>query len=596
MRGQLAHPWTADYDKRTVTVHENVRAATSLTGDGRRGLPLAWADADLLLLSAASRSAGGPDVPGDVAIFEAQGPGYVAFETAVRQLATLVAASVIRMEPQTGAARPLTGPLVIRHLARSPDGRRLFIEHTTAEDDPDDRLDWTGLVIDVSGGGTSPAAAGARWVTGRPGLLSWRENVRGGTRVHLGGPSVAVSLLIRHPPSDGPLAWWAVWHRGAPLVISHHRAGLRLTGTDHERVMPLPAELARFGEIASVPVAGQGPDRLVLGCVDVEGRPGIAVVDLAEPAVTVLWAPRGPDAGFGEPWPADLGDAVELLVGDHDGVRRYEVEGADLRPRSPLPGIGPMTRRGHDQRPLRLFAVRAGGHPSTLTFRGVEMPGHANGPAPALLWIRAADADSRRSAQDGERYDDLMGGAYPVGILDLPLRWPGDVALESLHDQITTVVTDALDVLQKRCGIGPVVVGGHSFGATLALYALAHLPGLSAGIAHSGCYNRTLTPTGFQYERRPYWAVPDVYEAFSALLFADRIKHPVLIVHGAEDTNPATTPDQAVDLYRGIVATGGHARLVLLPGEGHSFRYRESRRALLREHREWLRRWDSDAT
>jgi dipeptidyl aminopeptidase/acylaminoacyl peptidase len=72
----------------------------------------------------------------------------------------------------------------------------------------------------------------------------------------------------------------------------------------------------------------------------------------------------------------------------------------------------------------------------------------------------------------------------------------------------------------------------------------------------------------------------------------------VLIAHGLEDANPATHPDQAAELYRGIVATGGTARLVLLPREEHSFRYRETHRRLALLHRDWLQRaatarWDA---
>jgi dipeptidyl aminopeptidase/acylaminoacyl peptidase len=123
-----------------------------------------------------------------------------------------------------------------------------------------------------------------------------------------------------------------------------------------------------------------------------------------------------------------------------------------------------------------------------------------------------------------------------------------------------------------------------------------HVAELRGTIVHSGCYNRTLTVDGFQYERRSYWAVPDVYHAFSPLLFADRLDRPVLIVHGTDDPNPPTQPEQAVDLYRAIVATGGHARLVLLPHEGHAFLFQESHQALVREHARWLRRCGGGGT
>jgi dienelactone hydrolase len=211
--------------------------------------------------------------------------------------------------------------------------------------------------------------------------------------------------------------------------------------------------------------------------------------------------------------------------------------------------------------------------------------------AATLLWIRAC-----RGPLDAGRPvpAPLPDSGTPTAILDLPLHWPADATLALLHGQIVAAVqaaTEALDADQIRGARGrSIVVGGHSFGATLALYALAHVRGLAGAIAHSGCYNRTHTPFGFQYERRRYWDVPDIYTAFSALSFADRIRAPVLIVHGLEDANPATHPDQAADLYRAIVGTSGTARLILLPREEHNFRYRETHARLAGIHREWLER------
>jgi pimeloyl-ACP methyl ester carboxylesterase len=203
--------------------------------------------------------------------------------------------------------------------------------------------------------------------------------------------------------------------------------------------------------------------------------------------------------------------------------------------------------------------------------------------APLVLWIR--DAGSGQVP---------VGTGSTIAVLDLTLDWPADADDAMLGRQVVTAVRSALVVAGSEYSDfhnGAVVVGGHSFGATLALFALAHLPELSAAIAHSGCYNRTLTPTGFQHEKRDYWTARDVYEAFSAFHFANALDRPLLIVHGAEDMNPATTPDQAVDFYRCIVAAGGRARLVVLPHEGHTFRYREVCEALAAEHRSWLNQW-----
>lgn len=256
-----------------------------------------------------------------------------------------------------------------------------------------------------------------------------------------------------------------------------------------------------------------------------------------------------------------------------------------LHPLPPAPPPVPPTapRRAAASRTPAPEAVRrttrtlaTGYAEAGLTF----LPG---GTGPLLLWIRAL---RRGEAPSGSVPTFLTTAGHRAAVLDLPLHWPDDASLALLHGQITDAVRGALELAGDHADT--VAVGGHSFGATLALYALAQLPGIAAGIAHSGCYNRTLTPTGFHYERRSLWRAPEVYQAFSALRFADRLDRPVLVVHGAEDMNPATTPDQAVELYRGIVATGGHARLVLLPQEGHTFHSREALGAVTDEHRAWL--------
>jgi dienelactone hydrolase len=303
------------------------------------------------------------------------------------------------------------------------------------------------------------------------------------------------------------------------------------------------------------------------------------------------------------------GPVVEYLDGTEPGTDELrwaagllDVDGRStrLRPTSFVPAQAPVppppgsldladgrSDTGPD-RPSRMLEVPTGhGHARLSVW---PPTGERSGSGPALLWIRAWRRDGG-PLPAANLPMALTGTGYTSAVLDLPLHWPSDATVELVHDQIVRAVHGSLDDLAGHGDID-VVVGGYSFGATLALYALVHLPELKAAIVHNGCYNRTLTPTGFQYERRSYWEAPELYHAFSALLFADRIDRPVLIVHGAEDTNPATTPDQAVHLYQGVVAAGGHARLVLVPNEGHLFQYQETQQALVEAHRQWLARWD----
>ena len=74
---------------------------------------------------------------------------------------------------------------------------------------------------------------------------------------------------------------------------------------------------------------------------------------------------------------------------------------------------------------------------------------------------------------------------------------------------------------------------------------LAHSDIFRTGIAESGAYNRTLTPFGFQSEPRTYWEAPEVYNAMSPFNYANKIKEPVLLIHGQRDDNSGTFPIQS---------------------------------------------------
>jgi dipeptidyl aminopeptidase/acylaminoacyl peptidase len=107
---------------------------------------------------------------------------------------------------------------------------------------------------------------------------------------------------------------------------------------------------------------------------------------------------------------------------------------------------------------------------------------------------------------------------------------------------------------------------------------------IGAGARNGGqLYNKTLTPFGFQNERRSVWEASDVYLKVSPFFFADQLKTPLLIVHGAEDANPGTTPIQASKRYEAIRGNGATARLVLLPHEPHWYTAMESNEQLIYE-------------
>ena len=139
-----------------------------------------------------------------------------------------------------------------------------------------------------------------------------------------------------------------------------------------------------------------------------------------------------------------------------------------------------------------------------------------------------------------------------------------------------------------------VAVGGHSYGGFMTANLLAHTDLFAAGIARSGAYNRSLTPFGFQTERRNFWEATPVYDRVSAFRYADKISAPLLLIHGANDANSGTFPIQSERLFQAIEGTGGTARLVVLPHENHGYIGRESVLHVLAEQLNWLSRWLRD--
>ncbi|SHG06866.1 Dipeptidyl aminopeptidase/acylaminoacyl peptidase [Salegentibacter echinorum] len=136
-----------------------------------------------------------------------------------------------------------------------------------------------------------------------------------------------------------------------------------------------------------------------------------------------------------------------------------------------------------------------------------------------------------------------------------------------------------------------VAVGGHSYGAFMTANLLSHSNLFAAGIARSGAYNRTLTPFGFQSEERSYWEAPDVYYNMSPFMHADKMKTPLLLIHGEADNNSGTYPMQSERYFNALKGLGATARLVMLPKESHGYSAKESVLHVLWEQDQWLEKY-----
>ena len=161
----------------------------------------------------------------------------------------------------------------------------------------------------------------------------------------------------------------------------------------------------------------------------------------------------------------------------------------------------------------------------------------------------------------------LLGGYAIIDDASFPIIGDPKKAYDTYMEQL---VADAKAAVDKAVQLGVadpdrIGVTGHSHGALMTANLVAHSDLFRAGVATSGSYNKTLTPFGFQNERRSVWEAPDVYFKVSPFFSADKLKVPVLIMHGEDDANPGTTPLQAERLYEAIRGNGGVVRLVMLP-------------------------------
>ncbi|HSS00081.1 MAG TPA: prolyl oligopeptidase family serine peptidase, partial [Kofleriaceae bacterium] len=168
-----------------------------------------------------------------------------------------------------------------------------------------------------------------------------------------------------------------------------------------------------------------------------------------------------------------------------------------------------------------------------------------------------------------------------------------DTYLEQLVDDARAAVDKAVELgVVDRDRIG---VTGHSHGALMTANLVAHTDFFRAGVATSGAYNKVLTPFGFQSERRSVWKSQSVYLKVSPYFFADKMKAPLLLMHGSDDANPGTTPQQSVKFYEAIRGNGGIARLVMLPHEPHWYAAMESNEQLAYEELRWFDKYVKNA-
>ena len=245
-------------------------------------------------------------------------------------------------------------------------------------------------------------------------------------------------------------------------------------------------------------------------------------------------------------------------------------------------------------------------HKEVITYKrndGVTLTGNLYLPAgydrkskkeklPLLIWAYPAEYKDRETAGQSTKnantftypsygsfiywvskgYAVLDDAAFPI--IGEGTTEPNDTFIEQLvaNGQAAIDAVDQLGYIDRK----RVAVGGHSYGAFMTANLLSHSNIFACGVARSGAYNRTLTPFGFQMEQRNYWDNPNLYNTMSPFMNADKMKTPLLLIHGDADNNPGTFTLQTERYFQALKNLGAPVRMVLLPKESHGYAAKES--------------------
>jgi dipeptidyl aminopeptidase/acylaminoacyl peptidase len=479
--------------------------------------------------------------------------------------------------------------------------------------------------------GVPTGLRGVHWRPTAPATLVWAEALDGGD------PDVPAEhrdrLLARDAPFDAePREVGRVTHRfvgidwldrGDELIVSEYDRDRRwlterlrdLRRPEIDRVLVDRSVHDRYGDPGS-PVH----ERIAGGRTAVRVREG-AIYREGDGATA------SGDRPFLDRVPLDGGPAERRFHAPQDAYATFVAfAGADagrlvLRRESPTRPPDYFVREGDSERALTAFPHP---HPQLsaidrrlLKYRrrdGVPLsgtlylpPGHDGAtPLPLVVWAyprEYTDADTAGQVRAAPTRFTRLEGTSPLmfltqgyAVLDgaaIPIVGDPKTMNDTFVQQVAWAAEAAIDAAADAAPIDRerVAVAGHSYGAFMVANLLAHTDLFRAGIARSGAYNRTLTPFGFQSERRTLWEAPEAYARVSPLFHADRIDEPILLVHGEIDANEGTFPLQSQRLFHALAGLGGTARLVVLPHESHGYLARESVLHVLAESFRWLDRW-----
>ncbi|MCX6135295.1 MAG: prolyl oligopeptidase family serine peptidase [Ignavibacteriales bacterium] len=550
----------------------------------------------------------------------------------------------------TGELKPVGAPGIISSVSYSPDERFILVTQLKAPYsyrvpynlfarktevwDPSGNLVATisdlGISDEVPPQGVPTGPRSVEWQALHSATLVWAEALDGGDPTKK-VPFRDVLMRFESPFKGSPAEVLKVQHRYSGMEWTANRDKVIYSETDRDR---------RWRTSSLVDLSKPGDARKVLfdlSMNDAYNDPGRPVMESRADGQRVIaqdgdWiylsgngASAQGDRPFLDKYSLATGKKERLSWSDEKGLERFVafVKASRLsvvtryESKTEVPNYFIRDMKARSRKALTEFKDPAPqltgmskelvkySRPDGVALSGTLYlpPGYKTGTKlPVLIWaypLEYSDAGTAGQVRGSPNAFTFFRGPSPLFFVTqgyavlmdatMPVIGDPETMNNTFVEQIVASAKAAIDKLDSL-GVADrsrVLVSGHSYGAFMTANLLAHSDFFAAGIARSGAYNRTLTPFGFQSERRSFWEATDLYMKVSPFTYANKIKKPLLLIHGEADNNTGTFPIQSERMFQAIRGHGGTSRLVLLPFEAHGYSGRESVLHVLAEMFEW---------
>lgn len=362
------------------------------------------------------------------------------------------------------------------------------------------------------------------------------------------------------------------------------------------------------GELLDLSLAPQG-DQIILVWTVGGGRSEVSVLDLASGDERTL-----------EPLPRDVVDEVrvtpsgrELLLtaeswADPRGVWNVNLKTGSSRAISSVGGTTLHSSRGSSCPSVDIEDVTAPVLLELIARDGLEVSGWLYRPRARQPWPVMIHLHGGPEAQERPVYNSLFQSLVQAGVGVFALNYRGSSGFgraflhaddgEGRFGAINDVADCARHLIERGLAdAGRLGLMGRSYGGYLVLAALVEYPALfSVGVDICG-----MADFATFFERTEPWIAAaaigeyghpvrdkDLLRRLSPIHRIERLRAPLLVVHGADDTNVPL--GEAYQVVTALQRGGIEHEFLLFEGEGHDLLETVNRVAFVKKTVAWVRR------